>query len=130
MDLRITAGRDRAAAIPQQDAVAGRRVDEIVGDDRPRHVQAGDGVVEAARQVEPGDGMDDAAALSQLYPEYDFALLPRRAWAAGLVLTWPALEVVAIRARSRVASAEEDVARANALEVAQAVADELQKAQG
>jgi pimeloyl-ACP methyl ester carboxylesterase len=34
------------------------------------------------------DGMDDANALAQLYPEYDFALLPRRAWAAGLVLDY------------------------------------------
>lgn len=34
------------------------------------------------------DGMDDAAALSALYPNYDFALLPRRAWAAGLVLDY------------------------------------------
>ena len=24
----------------------------------------------------------------QLYPDYDFALLPRRAWAAGLVLDY------------------------------------------
>jgi hypothetical protein len=32
--------------------------------------------------------MDDAAALGQLYPDYDFALLPRRAWAAGLVLDY------------------------------------------
>ncbi len=34
------------------------------------------------------DGMDDAAALAQLYPDYDFALLPRRAWAAGLVVDY------------------------------------------
>ncbi len=34
------------------------------------------------------DAMDDAAALAQLYPAYDFALLPRRAWAAGLVLDY------------------------------------------
>src|SRR5688572_6834835 len=34
------------------------------------------------------DGMDDAAALAKLYPDYDFALLPRRAWAAGLVLDY------------------------------------------
>ena len=34
------------------------------------------------------DGMDDAAALGALYPDYDFALLPRRAWAAGLVLDY------------------------------------------
>jgi pimeloyl-ACP methyl ester carboxylesterase len=34
------------------------------------------------------DGMDDAAALAQLYPEYDFALLPRRAWCASLVLDY------------------------------------------
>jgi hypothetical protein len=29
--------------------------------------------------------MDDADALAQLYPKYDFALLPRRAWSASLV---------------------------------------------
>ena len=34
------------------------------------------------------DGMDDAAPLAQLYPDYDFALLPRRAWAASLVLDY------------------------------------------
>ena len=34
------------------------------------------------------DAMDDAAALAQLYPDYDFALIPRRAWAAGLVLDY------------------------------------------
>ncbi len=34
------------------------------------------------------DAMDDAAALAQLYPDYDFALLPRRAWAAGLVVDY------------------------------------------
>ena len=32
--------------------------------------------------------MDDAAALAELYPDYDFALLPRRAWAAGLVVDY------------------------------------------
>ena len=32
--------------------------------------------------------MDDAAALAALYPEYDFALLPRRAWAVGVVLDY------------------------------------------
>ena len=34
------------------------------------------------------DAMDDAAALSQLYPENDFALLPRRGWAAGMVVDY------------------------------------------
>ena len=34
------------------------------------------------------DGMDDAAALAALYPEYDFAALPRRSWAAGMVLDY------------------------------------------
>jgi len=29
------------------------------------------------------DGMDDAAALAPLYPEYDFATLPRRALGGG-----------------------------------------------
>jgi dienelactone hydrolase len=34
------------------------------------------------------DTMDDAAPLAALYPDYDFALLPRRAWAAGLVVDY------------------------------------------
>ena len=34
------------------------------------------------------DGMDDAAPLAQLYPDYEFATLPRRAWAAGIVLDY------------------------------------------
>ncbi len=34
------------------------------------------------------DFMDDADALAQLYPQYDFALLPRRAWAASVVLDY------------------------------------------
>jgi pimeloyl-ACP methyl ester carboxylesterase len=34
------------------------------------------------------DGMDDEAALAAVYPEYDFATLPRRAWAASMVLDY------------------------------------------
>jgi pimeloyl-ACP methyl ester carboxylesterase len=34
------------------------------------------------------DSMDDADALAQLYPNYDFALLSRRAWAASLVVDY------------------------------------------
>jgi dienelactone hydrolase len=34
------------------------------------------------------DAMDDAAPLAALYPDYDFALLPRRAWAASLVVDY------------------------------------------
>jgi len=34
------------------------------------------------------DAMDDAAPLAALYPDYDFALLPRRAWCAGLVIDY------------------------------------------
>jgi pimeloyl-ACP methyl ester carboxylesterase len=34
------------------------------------------------------DAMDDAAALSELYPDYDFALLPRRAWVASVVVDY------------------------------------------
>ena len=34
------------------------------------------------------DFMDDAAALADLYPEYDFATLPRRAWAAQMVVDY------------------------------------------
>jgi pimeloyl-ACP methyl ester carboxylesterase len=34
------------------------------------------------------DSMDDAAPLDALYPGYDFAVLPRRAWAASLVVDY------------------------------------------
>ncbi len=34
------------------------------------------------------DAMDDAAPLAALYPDYDFALLPRRAWCASLVIDY------------------------------------------
>ncbi|MDR2673586.1 MAG: alpha/beta hydrolase [Opitutaceae bacterium] len=34
------------------------------------------------------DRMDDAAALRELYPDYDFATLPRRAWLAQVVLDY------------------------------------------
>jgi dienelactone hydrolase len=34
------------------------------------------------------DGMDDAASLKDLYPQHDFATLPRRAWAVHLVLDY------------------------------------------
>ncbi|MDR0901249.1 MAG: alpha/beta fold hydrolase [Opitutaceae bacterium] len=34
------------------------------------------------------DRMDDAAALGELYPGYDFATLPRRAWLARVVLDY------------------------------------------
>jgi pimeloyl-ACP methyl ester carboxylesterase len=34
------------------------------------------------------DGGDDAASLADLYPEYDFATLPRRAWAAQMVIDY------------------------------------------
>jgi dienelactone hydrolase len=34
------------------------------------------------------DGQDDAAPLAALYPDYDFALLPRRAWAGSIALDY------------------------------------------
>ena len=34
------------------------------------------------------DGQDDADALAALYPDYDFALLPRRAWAGTMTLDY------------------------------------------
>jgi dienelactone hydrolase/lysophospholipase L1-like esterase len=34
------------------------------------------------------DGMDDAAQLKELYPDFDFAALPRRAWLAQLVVDY------------------------------------------
>ncbi|MDR0352403.1 MAG: dienelactone hydrolase family protein [Opitutaceae bacterium] len=47
------------------------------------------------------DRMDDAAALQELYPDYDFATLPRRAWLAQVVLDY--LETVPQADMSRVA---------------------------
>jgi pimeloyl-ACP methyl ester carboxylesterase len=34
------------------------------------------------------DGMDDAAQLAAIYPDYDFATLPRRAWMASIVVDY------------------------------------------
>jgi cephalosporin-C deacetylase-like acetyl esterase len=34
------------------------------------------------------DAMDDAAPLKELYPDYDFAALPRRAWLASVVIDY------------------------------------------
>ena len=34
------------------------------------------------------DAMDDTTTLASIYPDYDFALLPRRAWCVGLVLDY------------------------------------------
>jgi len=34
------------------------------------------------------DFMDDAASLKDLYPDYDFAALPRRAWLTGIVIDY------------------------------------------
>ncbi len=47
------------------------------------------------------DFMDDTAALKDLYPDHDFATLPRRAWAVQLVLDY--LETVPEIDRSRIA---------------------------
>jgi pimeloyl-ACP methyl ester carboxylesterase len=53
------------------------------------------------------DAMDDAAALKDLYPDHDFATLPRRAWLAGIVIdyltTLPQVDVnhIAINGYSR-----------------------------
>jgi dienelactone hydrolase len=53
------------------------------------------------------DAMDDAAPLKDLYPEYDFAALPRRAWLAQVVTDYLAtlpqvdMERIAINGYSR-----------------------------
>ena len=39
------------------------------------------------------DMMDDAASLKDLYPTYDFATLPRRAWLAGVVIDYLATRI-------------------------------------
>ncbi|MGV8093453.1 MAG: alpha/beta fold hydrolase [Mangrovibacterium sp.] len=53
------------------------------------------------------DFMDDAAPLKELYPDHDFATLPRRAWLAGIVTDYLAtlpqvdMERIAINGYSR-----------------------------
>lgn len=53
------------------------------------------------------DFMDDAASLKDLYPDYDFATLPRRAWLASVVVDYLAtipqvdMEHIAINGYSR-----------------------------
>jgi outer membrane protein TolC len=49
-------------------------------------------------------------------------------WAAGLCLTWPALEMVGTRARSRAEAAQLDFAKAHEEEIAQAVLTEIEDA--
>jgi outer membrane protein TolC len=49
-------------------------------------------------------------------------------WAAGLCLTWPALEMVGTRARSRADAAQLDFAKAHEEEIAQAVLTEIEDA--
>jgi dienelactone hydrolase len=46
---------------------------------RRRYISAGYG---------GNDAMDDGVALKELYPGYDFATLPRRAWLAGIVINY------------------------------------------
>jgi outer membrane protein TolC len=50
-------------------------------------------------------------------------------WAAGLVLTWPVLEIVATHARSRAAQAQVEVARAQRADVEQAVQSQIDAAE-
>jgi outer membrane protein TolC len=49
-------------------------------------------------------------------------------WGAGLVLTWPALERTAIRARARAEAAHVELATAREQEIAQAIAAQVQTA--
>jgi outer membrane protein len=46
-------------------------------------------------------------------------------WAVGLVATWPVLELVAVRARSRAETANTEIASANQQEIAQAIQAQL-----
>jgi outer membrane protein TolC len=49
-------------------------------------------------------------------------------WAAGLVLSWPALDLVTVRARSRVQAAQVEVAQARRREIEQAVQSQIDSA--
>lgn len=76
-----------------------------------------------------GSGLTNGTAAGSLPPSPNDGLTPDTPnWAAGLVLTWPALEVVAVRARSRAAEAQLDVARAQRADVDQAVQSQLDTA--
>jgi outer membrane protein TolC len=49
-------------------------------------------------------------------------------WAAGIVLSWPALEVVGVRARTRADAAQLDFSKAHEEEIAQAVQTDIDDA--
>lgn len=76
-----------------------------------------------------GSGLTNGSAAGSLPPSPNDGFTPDTPnWAAGLVLTWPALEIVATHARSRAARAQVDVARAQRADVEQAVQNQLDTA--
>ncbi|HWE30004.1 MAG TPA: TolC family protein, partial [Polyangia bacterium] len=76
-----------------------------------------------------GSGLSNATGSGALPPSANDGLTPDTPnWAAGLVLTWPALEIVAVHARTRVAQAQLDVARAQREDAEQSVQSQIDTA--
>lgn len=77
-----------------------------------------------------GSGLSNGTSAGSLPPSGADGLSPDTPnWAAGIVLTWPALELVATHARARAAKAQLDVARAQRSDVEQAVRAQIETAQ-
>jgi outer membrane protein TolC len=68
-----------------------------------------------------GSGLGDASGAHGLLPD-----TPN--WAAGLVLSWPALEMFGVRARVRLAQAQTDLQSAQREELAQTIASQVDAA--
>ncbi len=76
-----------------------------------------------------GSGLSNGTSTGALPPTPADGLLPDTPnWAAGLVLTWPALEIVATHARSRAAAARGEAAHARRSDVEQAIQSQLDAA--
>ncbi|HXT96587.1 MAG TPA: TolC family protein [Polyangia bacterium] len=77
-----------------------------------------------------GSGLTNGTAAGALPPSPANGLLPDTPnWAVGLVLTWPALEIVATHARSSAAAARGEAARARRTDIEQAIRSQLEVAQ-
>jgi outer membrane protein len=77
-----------------------------------------------------GSGLTNGTSAGALPPSPESGLAPDTPnWAVGLVLTWPALEIVATHARSSAAAARGEVARARRADVEQAIQSQLDVAQ-
>ena len=76
-----------------------------------------------------GSGLSNGTTAGSLPPSAADGFAPDTPnWAAGIVLTWPALDIVATHARARAAKAQLEVARAQQTDVQQAVQSQIDTA--